>query len=159
MIAGGSAAARTVAVAAQVAAMVANRSNVAGHAAQAEALERRAVRLARLDAEAFAAAIEALRGQERRDLGRRMSAAADVPVQIAEAAADVSALAAELARTAEPDVRADAVTAAALAEAAAASAAHLVAVNLTVSDGDPRLEAARAAAAAARAGREAAFDC
>ena len=44
-----------------------------------------------------------------------------------------------------------------LAEAAAAAAAHLVAVNLTVTEGDPRLDAARAAAAAARAAREAAL--
>jgi len=153
----GAAAARTVAEAARVVAMVARQSHAPGLAAQAAALERRAAVLAERDAEVFAVALEALRGGERRDLGMRMDAAAVVPGQIAETAADVGALAAELAGTAVPDLRADAVAAAVLAEAAAAAAAHLVAVNLTVTEGDPRLEAARAAAAAARAARDAAL--
>jgi formiminotetrahydrofolate cyclodeaminase len=154
---GGAAAARTVEAAAHVVAMVARHSDAPGLAAQAAALERRAAVLAGRNAAVFASALEALRGAGQRDLGTRMTGAAEVPGQIAEAAADVCALAAGLARTAAPDVRADAVVAAALAEAAAAAAAHLVAVNLTVTQDDPRLEAAGAAAAAARAARDTAL--
>jgi formiminotetrahydrofolate cyclodeaminase len=154
---GGAAAARTVEAAAHVAAMVARYSDAPGLAAQAAALERRAAALARRNAMVFASALEALRGEGHRDLGTRMTGAAEVPGRIAEAAADVGVLASELARTAAPDLRPDAVAAAALAEAAAAAAAHLVAVNLTITPDDPRLEAARAAAAAARGARDAAL--
>ena len=154
---GGAAAARTVMAAAHTLAMVARQSGAPGLAAQATALERRAAGLAERDAAVFAGALGALRGGARRDLGARMDAAAVVPGQIAETAADVGALAAELVGSAVPDLRADAVVAAVLAEAAAAAAAHLVAVNLTVTEGDPRLGAARAAAAAARAARDAAL--
>jgi formiminotetrahydrofolate cyclodeaminase len=80
-----------------------------------------------------------------------------VPGLIAEAAADVGELAAQLARAADPDLRADAAVAATLAEAAATSAAHLVAINLVVTADDPRLAAAQSAAAAARAARDAAL--
>jgi formiminotetrahydrofolate cyclodeaminase len=155
---GGAAAARTVLAAAQVAAMVArNTEGMAGLAAQASALERRAIGLEERNTAAFESALAALRGTDRRDLGNAMSGAADVPGEIAEAAADVGALAAELARTAAPDLRADATAAAVLAEGAAAVAAHLVGVNLTVADGDPRLDAALAAAAAAREARDVAL--
>ena len=154
---GGAAAARTVVAAAHVAAMVARHSDAPGLAAQATALERRATGLAERNAAAFASALEALRGDERRELGPRMDVAAGVLGLIAEAAADVAELALELSRMAVPDLRPDAVAAAVLAEAAATAAAHLVAVNLTVTVDDPRLEAASAAAAAARAARDAAL--
>jgi formiminotetrahydrofolate cyclodeaminase len=67
----------------------------------------------------------------------------------------VAELAAQLAHEGEADLRADAVVAATLAEAAAAGAAHLVAINLTMADEDPRVAAAQAAADAARAARDA----
>jgi len=153
--AGGAAAARTVAEAARVLAAVARVSGARGHAAQAAALERRATGLAERNSAAFARALEALRGDAGRELRTRMDAAALVLGKIAEAAADASVLAAEVARSADPDHRADAVAATVLAEAAATVAAYLVAVNLTVAADDERLLAARAAVDDARAARDA----
>ena len=155
---GGAGAAETVAIAARIAHTVATRSGgLPGLAAQAAALERRACALAEANAVAFAAALESLRSDDHPGLGLRMTAAAEVPGRIAEAAADVAELALALSREGSEDLRPDAVIAATLAEAAAAAAAHLVAVNLVVGEGDPRAAAARAAADAARAAREAAL--
>ena len=93
--------------------------------AQAEALRRRAVSLARdvADAlEAFLAAQEVSDPrQEARDfeLGRTLDRAADVPLAIAASACDVALLAAEVAGKGDGDVRADAVSAALMAHGAA----------------------------------------
>src|SRR3954471_11438156 len=65
----------------------------AGAAAQATALAERLDALARDDAEAFAAALEALEAGAR-DLPMRMAHAAGVPAEIARAAADVAEAAA-----------------------------------------------------------------
>ncbi len=81
--------------------------------------------------------------------------AADVPLAICEAAADVVALAAWVAEDCSRAVRADAVVAATLAEAAVAGAAELVAVNLAVQPADARAERARACAEGAAATRRA----
>jgi formiminotetrahydrofolate cyclodeaminase len=88
---------------------------------------------------------------EQRDweIGRAFAQAAEPPLDIARAGADVAELAAELAATGDPRVRADALAAAALGAAAARGALALVRVNLTAVDGDPRVAEAEQLAAAA----------
>jgi formiminotetrahydrofolate cyclodeaminase len=90
-------------------------------------------------------------GDESRDfqLGLKLDRASALPIEIAEACADVAALAGELARTAEPDAQPDAAVAAILAAAAAHAAVRLVEVNLAIGADDPRAARARAAASAA----------
>jgi formiminotetrahydrofolate cyclodeaminase len=127
----------------------------AGAAAQARRLRERLVPLAREDAEAYEAAVAQL--QERQDdfsLGEALARAADIPLEIADHAENVSALAAEAAARANPDLRADAAAAAALG--AAWAAAKLVEVNLAMHSDDPRLaQAQKIAAGATRTAREA----
>ena len=129
----------------------------AGAAAQARRLRERLVPLAREDAEAYQAAVAQL--QEHEDdfaLGEALARAADIPLEIADHAENVSALAAEAAVHANPDLRADAAAAAALALGAAWAAAKLVEVNLAMHSEDSRLERARQiAAGATRTAREA----
>lgn len=153
--AGGSTAAFVGAMAAALCAKVARISGDGGALAQAEALKRRLAALAPEDAAAFAAALEQLR--EHRgdfDLGRALAQAADIPLQIAEACADVADLAAALAESGKADLQPDARTAAVLAAAATRSAALLVEANLGATPADKRVGRARAlaegAAAAAR---------
>jgi len=83
------------------------------------------------------------------EIGRAFAQAAEPPLDIARAGADVAELAAELAETGHPRVRADALAAAALGAAAARGAVALVTVNLTAVDGDPRIAEAEQLAAAA----------
>jgi formiminotetrahydrofolate cyclodeaminase len=129
----------------------------AGAAAQARRLRERLVPLARKDAEAYQAAVAKL--QERGDdfaLGEALARAADIPLEIADHAENVSTLAAEAAARATPDLRADAAAAAALALGAAWAAAKLVEVNLAMQSEDPRLaRAQQIAAGATRTAREA----
>jgi formiminotetrahydrofolate cyclodeaminase len=158
--AAGSAAAVVAAIAAAVVAKAAWRANDQGSAAQGLALAGRLTKLASLDADVFAVALGALKeaterrevneaGSDSRDfqLGRTLQQAAAVPLAIAEAAADVALLAAEVARSGESELREDAAAAAMLAEGAARAAAHLVSINLASRPGDET--AARAAAAVA----------
>jgi methenyltetrahydrofolate cyclohydrolase len=164
---GGSAAALVTALAAALLAKIARTSTAwpesRGIAAQAESLRDRAAPLAQADAEEYEAALRAREDEggqagERRDfaLGRAYARAAEPPLQIARAAADVAELAVVVARNGDPAFHADAVTAALLAAAAASSAAELVGVNLTASAGDERVrEAGRLAESAARAAEEA----
>lgn len=159
---GGSAAAIAGAMGASLVTLVAHQSRswaeAPGIAAQATALRDRLAVLADEDADAFAAALEALHaaessgGSRDRLLGVALARAADVPLQIAAAAADVSELGSLAAANGSPALRPDAVTATVLAEAAARAAAQLVATNLASLPGDTRdAEAASHAAAAARA--------
>lgn len=155
--ASGSAAAMTAATAAALIALTARATDGGGGiAAQALALRGRLVGLAEWDAEAYGASLAALGtstggGDERRDFALRsaLERAAQVPLAIAEAAADVALLAAAAAPVVAPDVEADAQGAAALAAGAAAAAARLVEVNLASGPGDERVRRARAAAAQA----------
>jgi formiminotetrahydrofolate cyclodeaminase len=128
-----------------------------GAAAQAKRLRARLVPLARKDAEAYQEAVAKLK--EHGDdfaLGEALARAADIPLEIAEHAENVAALAAEAAVRAAGEVRADASAAAALALGAAWAAAKLVEVNLAMSEDDPRLARAQAIAAeATRTAREA----
>jgi formiminotetrahydrofolate cyclodeaminase len=141
------------------AALVCSAARDAGDApaaAQAAALTLRLARLAEADAEALASARDALAGglgrdpDERRDfaLGRALDHAAEVPLQIAEACADVARLAAAFGPDAETASAPDVEAARELAIGAARAAAHLVEVNLGVTEDDERLARARAAAAA-----------
>jgi methenyltetrahydrofolate cyclohydrolase len=135
--------------------------------AQAERLRRRTAPLAQSDAEAYEEALAALHlpdhlEVEVRDmaLGQVLARAAEIPLVIAEAGADVASLAALIAERGTPDRRAEAVAAALLAEAGTQAAAYLVAVNLVVAPDDERAVQARAladlASAAARNARESA---
>jgi formiminotetrahydrofolate cyclodeaminase len=129
----------------------------AGAAAQAHKLRERLVPLARRNAEAYQTAVAQLR--DRGDdfaLGEALARAADLPLEIADHAENVAALAAEAAARAHPEVRADAAAAAALALGAAWAAAKLVEVNLAMHEDDPRLaRARRIAAGATKTAREA----
>jgi formiminotetrahydrofolate cyclodeaminase len=160
--AAGSAAAIVGAIAAAVVGKAARRSGDQGAAAQASALSDRLARLSALDADVFAAALEALRqatersegdagGSDSRDfqLGVALDQAAAVPLAIAEAAADVALLAGTVGRAEGSELREDAAAAALLAAGAARAAAHLVSINLA---SRPDIQAkARAAVAAAAA--------
>jgi len=163
---GGSAAALVTALAAALLAKIARTSTAwpdsSGVAAQAESLRDRAAPLAQATADEYEAALQAREDEGeagvRRDfaLGRAYARAAEPPLQIAQAAADVAELAVVVARNGDPAFHADAVIAALLAAAAASSAAELVAVNLTAAARDERVrEAERLAESAARAAEEA----
>jgi formiminotetrahydrofolate cyclodeaminase len=178
--AGGSVAAVTATLAASLAAMTARLSTeqweLAGAVgAQAVALRDRLAPLAQEDAVAYMTALERMRSarhaadststsdQKRRseDRDRELAAAlrdaAAVPLRIAEAAADVAQLAADTAQLGNPAVSADAAAAVALACGAARAAAHIVVVNLGVTEGDEMLERAKRAAEAADAASARAF--
>jgi formiminotetrahydrofolate cyclodeaminase len=153
---GGSAAALTVALAGGLVAMVARSSRnswseAPGVAAQALALVDRVLPLVNADALVWDQATAALEERGAGDdlLERKLDAAAAIPIRIAEAGADAAALAELAADRGEGAYRADAVAAALLAAAGADVAAHLVAVNLGVQEGDERLSRARANAEAA----------
>jgi formiminotetrahydrofolate cyclodeaminase len=162
---GGFAAAIAVAMAAGLVAMVARLSReqwpeANGAAAQAETLRLRIIPLAERNAAAYAEAVAALREKgdksERHDeaIAEALDHAAQLPLQIGEAAADVSALAATVAERGEASLRADAATAALLAQAGARAAATLVEVNLGTTSDDQRVARARALVAAASATSE-----
>jgi formiminotetrahydrofolate cyclodeaminase len=161
---GGTAAAAAAAMAAALVTMVARGSvewaEGAGIASQARALRARLTTLGDDDATAFAHVITTMRDRsgtpEQRDfaLGEALLRAAEVPLEIAEAAADVSELAALAAAEGSPRLRPDATAAATLAEAGVRAATHLVEINLATVPGDHhtrRAEALAAAAAEARA--------
>jgi len=122
----------------------------AGAVAQAEALRKRVAPLADEDAEAYENVLTAMRmpkalDPETRDalIGSALSRAADVPLRIAEAAADVAELAAVLADVGNPNLRGDATAAALLAHAASRAAANLVEINLGMTAQDERIDRAR----------------
>ena len=160
--AGGSAAALATTMASGLVRLVARASRdweeAPGIAAQAAALGDRALVLADDDHRAYAAAVEQLRAPERdAALGRALRRAAEVPLSIAEAAADVAALAALAARDGADSVRGDAWAAATLAEAASVAAARLVQINLATRPDDELSTRADMAARAATAAREVAL--
>jgi formiminotetrahydrofolate cyclodeaminase len=121
--------------------------------AQAIALRGRASRLAREDVEAHGEASAALDaatetgaapGTGDVQLGVALTRAADVPLHIADAAADAAALAALAAERVRPEFRADAAGAALLAGGAVRAAMHLIEVNLATARDDARLAQAKA---------------
>jgi formiminotetrahydrofolate cyclodeaminase len=160
--AGGSAAALATAMAAGLVRLVARVSrdweDGPGIAAQAAALGDRSLLLADDDHRAYTRALEHLQAPKHdATLGEALREAAEVPAQIAEAAADVATLAALAAREGADAVRGDAWAAATLSEAASVAAARLVQVNLTTRPDDELASRADVAARAAKAARESAL--
>ena len=159
----GTAAAVAAAMSASLVVLVAHASPAwpesRGIAAQAHTLRARLVQLGEEDADSYAAVLAALRlprtlSAEERDavLGAALVRAAEVPLAIASAAADVAELAALAAADGKAELRPDAAVAAVLAEGAARGTARLVEVNLASRPDDERTRhAARHARAAADA--------
>jgi formiminotetrahydrofolate cyclodeaminase len=151
----GTAAAIVVAMAAGLVTMVARASNedwdeAGGVVGQAETFRARVAPLAQADAEAYEAALAALRG--RNELAERyrdqklqaaLAHAAEVPQRIAETGSDLACLAALLVENGNPEVRIDAAAACVLAEAGTRVAAQLVEANLGATEGDPRVRHVR----------------
>ena len=158
---GGGAAAVAVALAAGLSGMSARLSadhllDAVGLAERADHLRQRVAPLAQEDASAYGRVLAAQHEdgdpEDRRErLREALSVAADVPLAIAEAGAEVAEIAARLAREGNPNLRGDAVAAALLAEAGVRAAEVLVRIN-TAAGGifDDRL--GRASELAARAG-------
>ena len=110
----------------------------AGHGERAAAIRAAALELAGRDMDAYR---EVLAARSSADAGLRraaLAAAADPPLEIAAAAAELTALAAEAFAAARGGVRGEAATAAVLAEAATRAAAAIVSFNLAGDPGDPR---------------------
>jgi formiminotetrahydrofolate cyclodeaminase len=150
----GSAAAETASKAAQIVASVARETGgswagARAAAAQAIALAERLATLSNTDAQVFAAALDGL-AQGSPDLQDRLEAAAAVPVEIAEKAADVAEAALHVAERCDGLLRADAAGAAALAAGAALASAQLVRANLALKPDDDRVRRAFRAADDAR---------
>jgi formiminotetrahydrofolate cyclodeaminase len=125
-----------------------------GAAAQATTLRERIAPLAERNLDAYREAVSLLGGAEPagdESLRDALARAAGVPLEIAEVAVDVAALAAVVAERGDQAMRADAVSAALLAEAAARAAATLVEVNLGTTSSDERVARARDLAGSATA--------
>ncbi len=135
------------------------------HARMTEVRERAArlreelVGLAERELHAFEPVLDAIRlprAQPGRDarVAAALSEAAESPLGIARAAAEVAELGAELVATGARRLVGDAVTAALLAEASCVAAGRLVEINLESVAGDPRRSEVSELAAAAAGARE-----
>jgi methenyltetrahydrofolate cyclohydrolase len=140
---GGAAGAIACTLAAALVEMAAGVSGRAGVAAAGAAARDRVAGLADEDAAAYGDVIDAQRAGDPARIAAALSHASDVPLAVAETAAELAGLAADLAATGRDSVRGDAVAGALLAEAAAAAAARLVEINLAGAPADPRRERAR----------------
>ena len=149
----------TLEMAASLVAMAARASRAdwgegRGAAAQAATLSERLAPLAERNVDAYREAVAMLGGAESggdESLRDALERAAGVPLEIAEVAVDVAALAAVVAERGNQAMRADAVSAALLAEAAARAAATLVEVNLGTTSSDERVARVRDLAGSATA--------
>jgi formiminotetrahydrofolate cyclodeaminase len=111
--------------------------------ARAGELRARALELAEEELHVYAAVLEALREPEdapgrAERLDAALSDAADSPLAVARAAAEVAELAAEAASTGNRNLRGDAVSGALLAEAACCASSRLADLNLAGRPHDPR---------------------
>jgi formiminotetrahydrofolate cyclodeaminase len=148
---GGSAAAVVAAIAASLVVMVGRNSSGwpegADAAASAEVRRERLLVLADEDVDVVGAVIAAANSRRRgegADLVAALLRSSEVPLEIAERAAEVAVLARVAARDGKPPMRADAAAAATLAASAAAVAVSIVAGNLTAPQlGDSEHEVAR----------------
>ena len=125
---------------------------------RAEALRAGSCALAERDMAVYGEVLAARRGRGEPGGGERLqlalAAAADPPLAIAEAAAELTALAAEAYADARGAVRGEALTASVLAEAVVRACAEIVALNLGGAPADPRRARAAALVSAAAAARE-----
>ena len=150
---GGSAIAVSVALAAGLSSMAARLStkqlaDATGLAQRAESLRERVAPLARADAVAYGRVLAAQRAREAPDqdgeVRAALSEAADVPLAVAEAGAEVARIAARLASDGNPNLEGDAICALLLADAGVRAAVRLVEINLSGEPGgDGRLERTR----------------
>lgn len=143
--AGGSAAAAVVALAGALLEKVARLSarhwdQAAGAGRRAAALRRRGEELIEEDEQAYLDYVAARR--DRKDVQGAWSRTIDVPLETIRAAVAVIELAHDLERHGNPNLRADAATAAMLAHSAITAAAMLIQVNLGAAPQDPRLDEA-----------------
>jgi methenyltetrahydrofolate cyclohydrolase len=131
---GGSSAAVSTALAAALVEMAAGvpSSRASGASRAGDAVERagalraRALRLAEEEMTSYAPVLEA-RDEHEREIA--LAAACEPPAQVAETAAEVAELGVEVATSASPSVRGDALAGVVLAEAAASAAFRLVEIN------------------------------
>jgi methenyltetrahydrofolate cyclohydrolase len=150
---GGSAIAVSVALAASLSSMAARLStkhlaDATGLVERAEGLREWVAPLARADAVAYGRVLVAQRAREAPyrdgDVRAALSEAADVPLAVAEAGAEVASIAARLASDGNPNLEGDALCAVLLADAGVRAAVRLVEINLSSEPGeDGRLERAR----------------
>jgi methenyltetrahydrofolate cyclohydrolase len=125
-------------------------------------LRARALELAEEELHSYAAVLAVLRepaeapGRAER-LDAALSDAADSPLAVARAGAEVAELAAETARDGNRNLRGDAVAGAVLAEAACTAAARLAEINLARRPQDPRRSEASEPPERARRARVAAL--
>ena len=164
---GGAAAATAVAMAAGLVGMSARLSHdkldeSAALAARADALRARAAPLAQADARAYGRVLEAYRMPKnedprarREEIAKALSAAADIPLEVAEIAAEVASLGVGLAENGNANLKGDSIAATLLAEAGARSAAVLVAINLRDNQDHRRERAEKLATSASAAARRA----
>lgn len=159
--AGGTAAAVTAAMAASLVMMVGRTSSAwpdgTEVAVAAANLRDRLVALGDEDVKAFAAVLTAVR--DRSDVGSgpfvdALVHGSEVPLEIAEAAAEVARLAARAVLEGKRHLRPDAEAAGILAEAATRSAALLVRVNVAALPGDAEETTAAHLIAAAQAAQD-----
>jgi formiminotetrahydrofolate cyclodeaminase len=111
--------------------------------ARAGELRSRALELAEEELHVYEAVLDALREPEdapgrAERLDAALSDAADSPLAVARAAAEVAELAAEAASTGNRNLRGDAVSGALLAEAACCASSQLADINLAGRPQDPR---------------------
>ena len=164
---GGAAAATAVAMAAGLVGMSARLSHdklddSAALAARADALRARAAPLAQADARAYGRVLEAYQMPKnedprarREEIAKALSAAADIPLEVAEIAAEVASLGVGLAENGNANLKGDSIAATLLAEAGARSAAVLVAINLRDNQDHRRERAEKLATSASAAARRA----
>ena len=153
---GGAAAAVDGSLAAALSGMVARLSteqmdDAEGLLEYAEALREKAAPLAQADAASYGRVIEAQR--EGGDVQATLSAAADVPLEVAEIGAEIAGLAARLAKNGDPNLRDDALTAVLLAEVGTRAAGSLAEINLSDAE-DSRRDQVRELARSATVARE-----
>ena len=150
----------SVALGAALAAMAARFSGSclddAGELAQrADELRVTVQALIEEDAAAYSRVLEIYRSEDRSGLGDALSVAADVPLSIAIAGAEVSELGVLIAEHGNPNLRGDAVTAVLLAESGSRAAGLLVDLNLDLARiEDERRDQSRDCVATAQAARE-----
>ncbi|HWI46535.1 MAG TPA: cyclodeaminase/cyclohydrolase family protein [Rubrobacter sp.] len=144
---GGASAAVAIALAAALTAMAArfsadNLADAETIADRAEELRNKVMPLAQADAAAYGRVLDAYRTprdddeKRRRRIREALSEAADVPLSIAEVGVEVVGNAARLVEEGNPNLRGDAMTAAALAKAGVRAAATLVEINVSAGGAD-----------------------